>query len=780
MDREDHGEGPGSELNLQDLETLGDLGLALHALRHRHARREVGKEFTYRELAARTGYSFQAIGEYFAGKVLASTERLDVLVTLMGASAGEQRIFATARDNIEERQRRSAATTLEPPQQLPAANPKFVGRESELAALAQTLQQVHGMGGTAISVIEGMPGVGKTALAICWAHRVADQFPDGQLYVDLRGFDHAGQQVQAAEVLHYFLVAFHIPASRIPARLDQRAAKYRTMLAGKRVLIVLDNAYDSETIRTLLPGSSTCAAVVTSRNTLPRLIADGATLVLLDLLTTDEARRLLFRYLGCERVAGEPEAVDELIDRCGRLPLALTIVAARAATRPTSPLKAFCNELRDRTLGAFATEDATTTLEAVFSWSYDHLADEAQRMFRLLGVHRGPDISVAAAASLAGMPRAEAHLLLTTLSHAHLVQEPVSERFAFHDLLRNYAAKLAHQTDNDTEIRLAVNRVLDHYLHTGHSAALLLNGTRPKLSLDPCSPGAVPEGFCDITEASAWFKAERSVLLAATTQAVDHGFDSHAWQIPWTLVDFLDRHGHWDDMTASHRPALLAAQRLDNLDGQARTHGALGRAYRRQGHYEEALVHFTILLDIFKQLGNTGGQARAHRSIAQIREDQGRNIVALHHAEQALRLTADPIGRAGALNQVGWYQAQLGNYELALDNCLDALNLYQKHSGDSHEQAAAWDSIGFIQHHLKGYTEAIHCYTQAITLFDTAGDQYKKAETLLRLGETHQAAGRSEIAHDIWQQAWVILSNLGHPKADEAYAKIHGPRIKEE
>lgn len=763
---------PQPELDLQNIETQADLGQALRALRRRHGRQK-GKEFTLRELEAKLGHPRSSIAVYLNGTTLPPVERLDELVMLLGATPAEQRAFATARDRIEELDRRSATQASGPPRQLPKANRNFAGREHELKALASLHKQVTGADGTVvISAMEGSPGIGKTALALFWSHQVADYFPDGQLYVNLRGFGQTGHRVQPEEALHHFLTALRVPPDRIPTDVDQRAATYRSMLARKRILVVLDNAYDADTVRPLLPGSPTCMAIVTSRNAMTGLVAEGASALRLDLLPPDEARELLIRYLGCERVEREPSAVDELIRRCAGLPLALTVVAARAEMRPTATMRDLCDELVERGLDALATGDPATTVESVFSWSYAHLSVPTQRMFRLLGIHGGPDISLPAAASLAGISIEDAHTALSALTQAHLVEQPARNRFTFHDLLREYAARLAHQIDTQKDRREARLRVLDHYLHSGHTAALLLNEARPKLALTALAPGTTPEHLTTSEQALTWFTTECAVLLAAVPQAARYRFDSHAWQIAWTLADFLDRQGRWDDMIASHQIALNAVQRLGDRDGEARTRGGLGRAHRRLGSYDDALTHFQELRHLFELLGNTSGQARAHRSIAQIHEDQSRYHEALHHAEQALALADDPLGQAGALNQMGWYHAQLGNYQQALYHSETALDLYKKVNGEPHGEAAAWDTCGFAHHHSGHHPVAISCYNQAVHLFELAGDRYKTAETLDRLAETHRSTGSTDTARQTWQKAIAILNELGHPKADEIQDKL--------
>jgi hypothetical protein len=375
-----------------------------------------------------------------------------------------------------------------------------------------------------------------------WAHQVADRFPDGQLYVNLRGFDPSSAPVPPAQALHGFLTAFQIPAGQIPADLAAQAALYRSLLAGKRVLVLLDNARDAAQVRPLLPGSPGCLALVTSRTQLAGLAAaEDAFLLTLDVLAEAEAREMLAHRLGSQRIAAEPLAADELIGLCARLPLALSIAAARAAGRSAFRLAVLAAELREAhdRLDALDAGDGASDVRAVISWSYHELSAPSARMFRLLGLHPGPDISLAAAASLAGLPVRQAREWLDELTRSHLLAERSPGRFAFHDLLRAYAAERAAAQD-DAERRAAVHRTLDHYLHTGHAAAIRLSPVREPLLLAGPQPGVRAEPLTDGRQALAWFQAEHRVLIAATMQAADLGFGDHAWQIPWTLASFLD------------------------------------------------------------------------------------------------------------------------------------------------------------------------------------------------------------------------------------------------
>jgi DNA-binding SARP family transcriptional activator len=448
---------------------------------------------------------------------------------------------------------RPAGPAAPVPAQLPPTVAGFAGRDAEVGRLDAVLPPAvrsgtSGCASAVIATIVGTAGVGKTALAVHWAHRVRGRFPDGQLYVNLRGFDRCGPAADPAEVLRGFLDAFAVPPEQIPADLDAQAGLYRSLLADQRVLVVLDNARDAGQVRPLLPGSPGCLALVTSRSHLTGLVAaEGAIPLGLDLLTDSEAQDLLARRLGADRIASEPEAAGEIIERSARLPPALTIAAARAATRPGFPLAATAAELRGATtvLDPFDGGELATNARAVFSWSYCALSTDGARLFRLLGLHPGPDITVAAAASLAAVPAERARVLLAELARAHLVTEHRPGRYALHDLLRAYARERAHTQLSDGTRDAAVGRVLDHYLHTAHAAATLMDPYFAPVDPAPPQPGVVVAGPATAEDALGWFLAERATLLAAVPMAAEAGYATRTWQLAWALTTFLLRCGLW-------------------------------------------------------------------------------------------------------------------------------------------------------------------------------------------------------------------------------------------
>jgi DNA-binding SARP family transcriptional activator/tetratricopeptide (TPR) repeat protein len=630
------------------------------------------------------------------------------------------------------------------PAQLPLAVRGFTGHADALARLDAMVPQ----DGVVVCAVSGPPGVGKTSLAVHWAHRVADRFPDGQLYVNLRGFDPHGAAVDPAEALRGFLDAFRVPADRVPASVDAQATLYRSVLAGKRVLVVLDNARDAEQVRPLLPGTAGCLVVVTSRDRLtPLVAAEGAHSVALDVLSAAEARDLLAVRLGADRVAAEPDAVADLIGRCGRLPLALAVAAAHAATQPSIPLD---------TLDAF-----DGGVRAVFSWSYRALPAGAARLFRLIGLHPTPDLAAPAAASLAGLPLPQVRPLLRHLVQANLLVEHTPGRYRCHDLLHNYAQELAHPADAE-----ALRRMLDHYLHSAHAAVLFLDPARTPISLDEPQPGVTVTAPADPL---AWFVTEHAALVAAV-----HLSDHHAWALAWSLTTYFDWRGHWRDLIITQRAAITALVRLGDRSGQAHAYRDLGRTLAQRGDHSAARDHLDAALRLYEQLGDVTGQARTHHNLGWLRQAQGHHREALAHSEAAFALfetAGDTLWQARTLNAAGWLHAQLGDQRRTLDLCGQALTLMRRLQ-DRHGEAGTWDSIGFAHHHLADHTAASRCYRRAIDLFAELGDRGAEAEVLLHLGDTHDASGDPHAARVAWRRALDLFTDLDHPGAADAHHRL--------
>ncbi len=668
-----------------------------------------------------------------------------------------------------------------PPRPAPALLPLdangFVGRERELSGLDAVLVSAGSQPtATVLVVVSGTAGIGKTTLAVHWAHRVRDRFPDGQLYVNMRGSDHDRPPMSPAEATRIFLEVLGVEPERIPVSAEARTGLYRSLLAGRALLIVLDNASDPEQVRPLLPGPPGCVVLVTSRNTMSGLVtSEAARPVPLDLMSEAEALAVLDRRLGRERTDAERDAVREIIARAAGLPLALAVVAARAATRPGFPLAALARELRE--LDAFDAGDPATRLRAVLRSSYQALPPVPARLFRLLGAVTSPDVSTHAAASLAGLPIGETRRAITELSDANLVTEHLPGRYTWHGLLRAYARELVSTVDGEAERVPAVCRFLDHHLHTAWAAAVAMRPQRDPIRLDAPVPGVEPEEISGAAEAIAWFTAERAVLMSVVAQAVRSGADGHTWRLATALSDFLARQSHLDDNTALQTAALTAARRLGDVAAQAVVHCAIARCHIAADANDRASDHLRRALDLYRELDDRSGQAHTHGILSWLLERRGLHRPALDHSRRALdlyRALGDRNMQANALNTVGWHHALLGDHRQALRCCREALALLRE-VGDRVGEAVTWDSLGYAHRQLGERDEAVACYRRSLRLFREAGDLVNEATTLLHLGDTHATAGEADLARRTWQHALTVVGEVsGHTVVEEVKSRLRG------
>jgi DNA-binding SARP family transcriptional activator len=680
------------------------------------------------------------------------------------------------------------------PAQLPLTAPGFSGRHAELRrmlAVAGSAGSADGApdgpdpagrgtdrpGPVHIIAISGTAGVGKSALAIRFARQVARRYPDGQLYVNLRGFDPSGSPMAPDDALRYFLDAFAVPPQRIPADLEARAALYRSMLDGKRPLIVLDNARDAGQVRPLLPGSPGSLVVVTSRSQLTSLVAaQGAVPLSLDVLSDEEAREVLVRRLGQDVVEAEPEAAAQLVTSCARLPLALSITVGRAAIRPTLSLAALAAELRDARsrLDALDAGDPATDLRAVLSWSYHQLSPAAARMFRLLGLHPAPEISRAAAVSLSGPSPDDVGSALGELTRANMVAEHVPGRFTFHDLLRAYAVEQARQVADDAKRERALDRIVGHYLHTARAAAAKVNPQRYLPVPPPPPEGVSPEDIPGAEQALAWLEAEHAVLLAVAGHAAETGMMPHGWMLPAMLADYLDTRGHWPDFEATQRSAVAVARRFGDEEGEARACLELGIACVRLGKLEDAGTHLDCALRLYRRLGDRSSEARVHTTFAYRMEREERYAQGLEHSRQALalhRAVGNRAGEAFALGGVGWFLTLLGDHRQALRYCCESLALHRE-LGDPRGESATYHSLGHAYYQLRDYPNALASYRNAVDAAIQAGHRYTEGLALTSLADTYYMTGGTEAARETWRRALVIYDQLRHPDAEGVRTKL--------
>jgi DNA-binding SARP family transcriptional activator/tetratricopeptide (TPR) repeat protein len=648
--------------------------------------------------------------------------------------------------------------------QLPPRLAVFTGRDSELAHANDLIPDHDAQPGAV--VISGTAGVGKTAFAVHWAHQIAEKFPDGQLYLNLRGFDPANSPMTATDAVGSLLELLGVAPQSIPDGLAAMTALYRGLLADRRILLLLDNARLATQVRPLLPGATGCLVIVTSRTQLTGLVAiDGAQSITLDVLTTSGAEALLTHRIGRRRTAAEPDAVREIIARCAGLPLALAIVAAHCVTRPAFPLATIAAALRDRAggLDSFSAHDSDSAADVrdVLSWSYDALSPEAGRLFRLTALHPGPDATTSAIASLVGLDRRTTEELLAELTRAHLLTEHTPGRYDCHDLLRAYAGELTHALDAPAARTAARHRMLDHYTHTTHSAALLSNPLLDAPELSPPQPGVTSDASLDEDTARRWFTGEHHVLLAVAECASTHGFDLHAWQLAWALDMYLHRSGHRQDALAVHTGALLAAQRLADPVLQARSHNLLGSAYSQVGRGEDAMHHLTRALDIYRAEGSQSGQAGAHLNLAVLANADGRSQDSIDHNQQAMsiyRRLDHRVGYSTALSNLALEYGVIGEHTTALVLSGEALVRWTE-LGDRHAQAHCRDNLGYSYHQVGDHEKATENYQSAIDTFRELDDNINEATSLDRLGDARDAVHDPEGARLAWAHALTIFES---------------------
>lgn len=659
------------------------------------------------------------------------------------------------------------------PRELPPLASHFTGRESELKRLTELLDRAadQAPGTVVISAIGGTAGVGKTALAVNWAHQVADRFPDGQLYVNLRGYD-PQQPLSAADALAFFLGSLGVPGPEVPAEDEERAARYRSLLAGKRVLIVLDNASSAEQVRPLLPGSAGCMVLVTSRDMLAGLVArDGAVRLDLAMLSAAESLELLRALVG-RRVDAEPAAAAALVALCAQLPLALRVAAELASARPTATLADLTSELasHERRLDVLdAVGDPRTAIRAVFSWSYRNLEPAVARAFRLLSLHPGSDLDVYALAGLTGATLAQARYVSDMLVRASLVEQAKDGRFALHDLLRAFGRDLVAEHDGEDESRAALTRLFDYYLSTAAKVMDVLfpgdsSHYRPRI---PASPAPSPSTD-DARAARAWLDAERANLVATATYAASHGWPEHAIGFSGTLFRYLDHGGHVLDAVSVYTAARQAAQETGDFGAEAAALVALGSVSRVRGRYQQAASYHEQALTLFRRTGDRIGQARTLNSLGLVANHLGEYTTAIQHYQQSLSLyrdAGDRNGQAVELNALGGIADQRGDSEQAVGYFRQALALFRETGYESGE-AMALGNLGVMTGRLDSHQEAADYLLQALALFRKVGSRRGEALALGYLANVDRHLGRLPQAYDRQLQSLEICREIGDPAAE--------------
>ncbi|MGA5900038.1 BTAD domain-containing putative transcriptional regulator [Streptomyces venetus] len=698
------------------------------------------------------------------------------------------------------------------PAELPHDVAGFSGRADVLARLS-TLLDTHTGEAVLILVISGAAGVGKTALAVHVAHRVRDRFPDGQLYVDLRGYDHESVPVTPQEALGQLLRSLGLTPQQIPSEPDEQARRYRSLLDGRRMLIVLDNAASVRQVRPLLPGSPSSRVLVTSRHRLTGLVAqNGAEPLPLDVLGPREARELLAAVLGERRVAAEPEAAEELSRRCGRLPLALRVAAAQLLGAPHRPLADLAAELAagDRLATLELDDDRSSAVRAAFDLSYRALAPDAARLFRLLGLIPGPDITRPAAAALLDTSESAAGSLLTALATAHLIESPARDRYRFHDLLRDYARERATAEEPPASRAAAEERLYTSCLHTAETCGAALPWQYPQLPRDPAGPDGTPATPDEVAVALHRLEAEQANLLAVVEHTAGSGPRPFAWRLMTALLRYcwlgLPR-GAWQRAAQS---ALHAAESDGDRPGQAAMHRSLGIAHWDMGHHTQAVHHHTRVLHLHRETGDPLGQAlalgglglvdteaaRLDTALAHFTEalrlsraadrpdaeaqaliglglayrDRGRLALSAEHLEQALRIlrdsgAGDETHRLPALSATYWEQGRLAEAAGAL-RAGDGENAGATHREPQHANPTTLDITARIALDLGHHERALKYAEHSLRLAETTGRRRLLAIALTTLADAHLRTGRPEEATRTHERALSIAREVGNQRTE--------------
>ncbi|MET9275889.1 BTAD domain-containing putative transcriptional regulator [Kribbella sp. NPDC003557] len=641
------------------------------------------------------------------------------------------------------------------PRQLPASIPAFTGRTDDLRRLDELLPTAS------LGLVIGPAGVGKTSLAVHWARQVADRFPDGVLYADLLGFSPVAEPADPQAVLSRFLVALGTAPDRLPPNAEEQVALYRSLLAERAVLVVLDNARSGDQVRPLATAGSRCQTVVTSRNELAGLVAtEQAEPIRLDVFDQAQSKQLLAARIGARRFASDPESVDALVERCAGLPLALSLLAAQIALRPRRTLASFVSALGEGPLDALSTADGVG-VRTIFSWSYRQLRPELARMFRLVTQHPGTEITPGAAAALAGVPIREARRMIAELVANHQLIEIEPDRWVLHDLLRVYGQELCVPS----EAKEAFGRLLTYLVHTGFAAAVLLAPSRVRVEL-PDLPADV-EVVAPTTrdEAFAWFDSEQPNNLAVLRAAAGRA-DVLLWLCVWTIADYLDFRGR-SGYPQAQQLALEAAVRLGDLRKQAHTRRDLARGHMAMREWDEAIRQHELALGIAEELDDEAGVAHGALGLGRVYTRIGDHRRAIEHTQRALRIyerTGHVDARANALNNLGWYHSELGEYQAGLDYAQQSLKLYAEVDSEF-GRAVASDTSGYALAGLGRFDEAIALYTVAVDVLRGLGRRLDTADCLMAMARVQDRAGRGDGAVASYAAALEILDALDHPDA---------------
>lgn len=672
---------------------------------------------------------------------------------------------------------------LSVPAQLPHDIRPFVGRSDELHRLHLLLSETRTSSGIPpVCVINGAPGVGKTALAVHFAHQVAARFPDGQLYVDMRGYDAHQRPQSAHDTLESMLRGLGLAIHRIPDSTSDRSAQLRSLLANRRVLIMVDNAGNVQQVRPLLPAGADCLVIVTSRNRLGGLaVRDGADYISLSGFSYAEAFALLERTIGAGRVLAESSATAELAAKCSYLPLALRIVAERLASRPTDALGDLVSDLSDEQerLDNLTVEgDETAAVRAVFSSSYQALAPAEAQVFRRLGLHAGTEVSTAAAAALAGTTLPDARRILDELIDKHLVDEVAPGRHHSHDLLRVYAAECAEDDEPAAERSAAVGRVLRWYLHSADAAGSMLTPHRLRAPIELLDIACPPMSFDDRNTAVAWCERERANLVAAVCQAMNVAEYSIAWQLAVTLWDFFQLRKYWRDWLVTTEVGLAAARRLGDRMAEAWVLGSRGIGFLDLGRIDESIECHREALEISRDMGNRWGVAVSFITLGNAYRASGDFPKALACPGNALTIfqeLGDLWGQGMAINNIGEVYADMGCFD-------DAVEHYRRALAIRIDVDDQWGK-GFVLHDLgmahldRGRAaKAARYFRDAVSVRRAIQDRQGEARSTDSLGTALRALGKLDAGRRMWLRALAIYEDLGDPAALDVRSRLTDDR----
>ncbi len=751
--------------------TIVDLARELGLLRARAAGGTYKARVSLADLAGRVGEPRSTVHAYVTGKHLPPAAVLDRIVIALGANAQEQRQWSDAwfrvtGSQVDRPPKPMVHTgwTSPTPRQLPPDITSFCGRRAELGKL----DGLRAAGPpVVITVLTGGGGVGKTALAVHWAHRVADRFPDGQLWLDLHGFD-PGPQLDPSAALAGFLVALGVPRGDVPAGLAEQSALYRTLLSSRRVLVVLDNAGDAQQVRPLLPGSPSCLVVVTSRDRLSGLVArDGAHRIDLDVLAEPDALDLLRGLIGA-RVDADPQAAQAVVTSCAALPLALRITAEWAVARPAAALRDLAAQLADehRVLDILnAGGDQRTAVRTVFSWSTRRLRAPAYAAFRRLGLHPGRSFDAFTLAAMLGGDPDQAGVALTELSTAHLIEHAGAETYRMHDLVRAWAAERSAGEDSADDRAAALDRLAGYYLHRA-TAAMDLLYQHEKHRRPMVASAAVAPRFGDAAQARLWLEAETDAMLTIALRLAHHTI---------ALAGILRRHlettGRYAEAQQLHEQALAAARLSGDQIAQAGCLINLSAVHARAGRYPLATEHLELAVKLCRNLGDIAELARALDDLGTVHGRTGRFADAATSLAEALALCrklGDTDGEARALHNLGTVHGITGDYPAA-ETCFEDALVLCRHLGDELGEAYAVDNLGSVYCRVTRYTESVRCHQQALALRRKHGDRLGTAHALDNLGTAYRHLGHHEEALDCHQQSLTLRRDIGD-LGDEPHA----------